>query len=244
MRIIMNSKKITGIKLIENKRNEQIQKHGYTCVGDATFNNHYQLSEAAGMLTVLDVGDLGDLVPPTGWSEELFLKMMSKPYEDRLIISGALLAAELDRINGVNYEVEMLDKKKKYDLGCEAMSLMTKLLNPEKYGEDLDCDALQGIICELSGYDFPNVLKGRGFNKTVQIVEKESRFLTSIEVNVGYDGIGEVVYKSPSLYDDSMIGKKIDMFRIGVNSPLFFHGEYEKFEDYENWIVNDVVDTN
>ncbi len=38
-------------------------------------------------------------LPPEGWNKELHNKMMNKPYKDRLIIAGALIAAEIDRIN-------------------------------------------------------------------------------------------------------------------------------------------------
>jgi hypothetical protein len=34
---------------------------------------------------------------PSNWDESQWLKMIQKPYRERLIISAALIAAELDR---------------------------------------------------------------------------------------------------------------------------------------------------
>ena len=38
---------------------------------------------------------------PEGWSFELFKKMCNKPYKERLVIAGALIAAEIDRLNAI-----------------------------------------------------------------------------------------------------------------------------------------------
>lgn len=92
----------TGIELITEEKEEQISKHGRTLKEDRAINNHYQLSEAAGMMCHLSTDDFGcpinDLGPPTGWDAFAYHKMMSKPYKERLIIAGALIAAEIDRI--------------------------------------------------------------------------------------------------------------------------------------------------
>lgn len=89
---------LTGIELIADERQEQIEDHGRTIEHDVQHNQNFQLSEAAGMLTILDPNDLPHIIAPTGWDEWHFKCMMDKPYEDRLVIAGALLAAELDRL--------------------------------------------------------------------------------------------------------------------------------------------------
>lgn len=99
----------TGIELITQEREEQVTKHGRTMVGDEKANNHFQLSEAAGLLTYLNEEDVkpnGDEPDfshccPVEWDETIWNKLMSKPYKERLIIAGALLAAEIDRIEFV-----------------------------------------------------------------------------------------------------------------------------------------------
>lgn len=84
----------TGIELIAQERKEQIEKHGRTVESDLTENNDNQLRVAAMRL----IGDRNDYHPPFGWSYEIWNKMLSKPVKERLIIAGALIAAEIDRI--------------------------------------------------------------------------------------------------------------------------------------------------
>ena len=94
----------TGIELITKERQEQIEKHHYTLDIDKEHNNHYQLSEAAGLLTWVGEEDYGydaEACCPTQWDPVRWKKMMSKSYEDRLIIAGALIAAEIDRLNNL-----------------------------------------------------------------------------------------------------------------------------------------------
>lgn len=99
----------TGIELIAEERQRQIEKHGRTIKKDVYLNDVYQLSNAAGMLTYVDPEELDGYpeddgrydfthVCPPDWSEIRFNKMMNKEYIERLIIAGALIAAEIDRI--------------------------------------------------------------------------------------------------------------------------------------------------
>lgn len=94
-----------GIELIAEERREQLEKHGRTIERDVKENNHYQLSEAAGLLAAPDPeADFAVTFQeccPIDWDESLWVKMMSKPYEERLIIAGALIAAEIDRLNAI-----------------------------------------------------------------------------------------------------------------------------------------------
>ena len=47
-----------------------------------------------------------------------------------------------------------IGKSEKYQLGKDAIEIMMELLPVEKHEADEGCEALQNIICELSGYDF------------------------------------------------------------------------------------------
>lgn len=87
----------TGIELIAIERQEQIEKHGRSIHDDVMLNNNYQLSDAASYMIKLYPSDAGDFLPK-GWNERLFDKMCSKSYKERLIIAGALIAAEIDRL--------------------------------------------------------------------------------------------------------------------------------------------------
>ena len=94
----------SGIELIAKERDEQIKKHGYTTLKDAAHNANEQLSLAAGWLCYneqgcADMEEVSEEQCPQGWNEMLWAKMCAKPYKERLIIAGALIAAEIDRLN-------------------------------------------------------------------------------------------------------------------------------------------------
>ena len=87
----------SGIELIAQERQEQIKKHNRTIEKDVVENDDYQLRIGAMRL----VGDRGDYQAPEGWDKKLWKKMMNKSKKEKLIIAGALLAAEIDRLNAV-----------------------------------------------------------------------------------------------------------------------------------------------
>lgn len=87
--------KQSGIELIGQERKEQIEKHGRTIEHDIIINDKGQLIDAV-------IGILDEHVEhkiPEGWDIDICHYMARKPYLDRLIIAGALIAAEIDRIN-------------------------------------------------------------------------------------------------------------------------------------------------
>lgn len=86
---------MTGLQLIARERKEQITKHKRTPAGDKKYNNRRQLRVAAYNL----IGDQSFIQePPDGWDKKLWKRMAKKTVKERLIIAGALIAAELDRI--------------------------------------------------------------------------------------------------------------------------------------------------
>jgi len=93
----------SGIELIAIERQEQIEKHGRTIERDAEENMCCELKIAASALLEYNGDDdeeefisLGSF--PAGWDSHLCEKMAHKPYKERLIIAGALIAAEIDRL--------------------------------------------------------------------------------------------------------------------------------------------------
>ena len=93
----------TGIELISQERDEQILKHGRTTATDKLFNQEYQLCSGASCLLFSPADEVNDfakefLFIPKDWDETIWNKMINKPYKERLIIAGALIAAEIDRI--------------------------------------------------------------------------------------------------------------------------------------------------
>lgn len=94
--------KKTGIELITEERKEQIEKHGRTIESDIKNNSQSQLSIAAKTLRMRDLGkqSMSFLMSccPIGWNDRAWIKMCIKPRFKRLIIAGALMDAEIDRL--------------------------------------------------------------------------------------------------------------------------------------------------
>ena len=91
---------MTGIELITKERKEQIEKHGRTIESDIKLNKAYQLTEAAAVLSteMARSSKKRFAMMPDDWDDEISLKMCKKGRKERLIIAGALIAAELDKI--------------------------------------------------------------------------------------------------------------------------------------------------
>jgi len=96
----------SGIELIATEREEQIIKHGYTVMQDVANNSlptgpfkMLPLKIAVGNL----IGVIGGVPYPENWSEEIIEKMKSKTEIEKLIIAGALIAAEIDRLNTIKF---------------------------------------------------------------------------------------------------------------------------------------------
>lgn len=95
-------KQITGVQLIAQERQEQIEKHGRTLEHDGCVNGSGELATAAEMLLAVEHEEGIDPESyPDGWDKDVCSYMISKPYKERLIIAGALIAAEIDRINEI-----------------------------------------------------------------------------------------------------------------------------------------------
>lgn len=84
-----------GIIQIQKEREEQVRKHGNSLDSDVANNGDGQLAEGARMLLMEEPPEK----PPKHWSETRWNHMRSKPYKNRLVIAGALVAAELDRLD-------------------------------------------------------------------------------------------------------------------------------------------------
>ena len=88
---------MTGIALIQKEREEQIYKHGRTIEKDFIENDKDQLIHGA--VGLLYNNQRRDSLFPAGWDTEIWRKMTSKSKKERIIMSGALLAAHIDLMN-------------------------------------------------------------------------------------------------------------------------------------------------
>lgn len=92
-----------GVQLIADERYEQIYKHGRSIEKDIEINTEGQLIGAARLLMYtqeFEKDTFISLAPHRlpGWDMEVFGRMMNKPYQERIVIAAALLAAEIDRL--------------------------------------------------------------------------------------------------------------------------------------------------
>lgn len=88
-----------GCVLITKERKEQIGKHCRSIEEDVEFNSRKELSKAARFL--LKPNPTASQIyhyRPIGWNKPIWEKMCAKTYEERLVIAGALIAAEIDRL--------------------------------------------------------------------------------------------------------------------------------------------------
>ncbi len=104
----------TGAELIARERQDQIEKHGYSLEYDAETHPNYELCwAAASLLCVPDnkpIADIDFIVTTKlkKFNKGVFFKTLFKrSYKERLVIAAALLAAEIDRVQGL-YEEENL----------------------------------------------------------------------------------------------------------------------------------------
>jgi hypothetical protein len=89
---------MTGIELIAAERQEQIEKHGRSIEADVKYNRTGQLvSGAISLIRAEHRGFWEEM--PMNWDVAICKKMAKKSYKERLVIAGALIAAEIDRLN-------------------------------------------------------------------------------------------------------------------------------------------------
>jgi hypothetical protein len=91
---------MNGIELISKERREQIDKHGISVRNDVLYNSnpcsyYNTMPIIVGVIGLLD--EKFNHIPPH-WNGKTVMHMRSKPYKEKLIIAGALIAAEIDRL--------------------------------------------------------------------------------------------------------------------------------------------------
>ncbi len=92
-----------GIQQIAEERLKQFEK-GRRVINDIEENDEGQLPYAAACLLNEDeyFRNAAKATPPFEWDLAVWVKLMDKPYADRVRIAGTLIAAELDRLTAVD----------------------------------------------------------------------------------------------------------------------------------------------
>lgn len=86
----------SATELIKKERFEQTNKHHYSAQHDDEVNDSYQLQIAAEAII-----DADDNQFPADWDMVSIQKMCDKPKIERLVIAGAFLVAEQERIERI-----------------------------------------------------------------------------------------------------------------------------------------------
>lgn len=97
---------ITGVNLIAQERQKQIDKHGFTGKHHVDHPEWYDNDQLQIAATTLLMHELQEVVYvdenlPDGWDLEWFEDLNRRQHKERLIIAGALIAAELDRLKAM-----------------------------------------------------------------------------------------------------------------------------------------------
>jgi len=90
-----NVEDMTGVEKIQHERVEQKIKHNHSIKSDWEQYPDFELCRLAE--AVLQ-GGIDDYFP-SNMDSSKWEKVMKKSYEERLVIAGALIAAEIDRLN-------------------------------------------------------------------------------------------------------------------------------------------------
>lgn len=93
----------SGIELIAQERQEQVEKHGYTKERDALYTNG-ELLRAADFCTNPREG-----VWPLNWSTMPKYRIIEKSKVGQLICAGAFYMAEQDRTGTLDYQERILE---------------------------------------------------------------------------------------------------------------------------------------
>lgn len=138
----------SGIELISEKQ-ARARAKGRTVSSDAYNNWNNQLGKAAALLLCNSEDD--DLRVPVlyelaqaelfGWDMGLFKSMLAKPYRERTLIAGSLIASELDRFIYNDQQRENMDEQQReYDNQMKLKDQIRKAVvldNEETAVEDL-----------------------------------------------------------------------------------------------------------
>lgn len=93
---------MTGLEMIIKEREEQLEKHGYTPLTDQYYKSDELLWLAQWLISV-NIGEEEDLEEVLFFEDDspfpnsLREKLKLKPYNERLAIAGAFIAAHIDK---------------------------------------------------------------------------------------------------------------------------------------------------
>lgn len=138
----------TGIELIAIERKEQIEKHGF----DNQYIKYHPEYYANKELVLVAIEMLSEKPNPDKfpllWDNYATINnMVSKDYKGRLIVAGALIAAELDRINDFeSYDVIFSN----FGTSDVVIGKNLTYIEAKKMESETECDSYQSVRIELT----------------------------------------------------------------------------------------------
>ena len=96
---LITNQNTVGIQLISAERQKQIEKHGFTAEHHVSHPEWYDKDQLIYAANVLAKKESRTPWTPANWDQRWFNNLVERPHRDRLIIAGALIAAELDRLD-------------------------------------------------------------------------------------------------------------------------------------------------
>lgn len=99
----------TGDELITAERDRQVEM-GRTIAYDLGVNSNEELERMAIVLLRPGIATLVPGMIPEHWNKATVERMVNKPMQQRRVIAGALIAAQID-VDNLKYQILMQDKK-------------------------------------------------------------------------------------------------------------------------------------
>lgn len=87
-----------GAYSIAVERDKQIKKHGFTAEHHVNHPEWYENNQLKKATVSILFPETIHAETPENWDQEWFTNLMNRSNKERLIIAGALIAAEIDRI--------------------------------------------------------------------------------------------------------------------------------------------------
>lgn len=92
----------SGVELIAKERQKQIDKYGFTGEHHADHPEWYEEGQLLSAASVLLKNDLsGNVYFPLNWNPHWFYNLCRRKHKERIVIAGALIAAEIDRLQRI-----------------------------------------------------------------------------------------------------------------------------------------------
>jgi hypothetical protein len=103
----------TGDELITAERDHQVEL-GHVIARDLAVNGNEELERMAIVLLRPGIANLIPGMIPEHWNKAIVERLVNKPMQQRRVIAGALIAAQID-VDNLKYQILMKEQKQQSD---------------------------------------------------------------------------------------------------------------------------------